>query len=235
MGTGLEVAVTGLDQIDALVARHGLRIRGGFHPKSGEVVFPGGAGVGTIILVGHAGPEFWEFFLKDRPEGIDPLDRWSERVLRGIASQTGGEAVFPSDGPPFWPFQSWAMRADAVFPSPLGLLIHPEFGLWHGYRGALLFSGQLPLPVRADAESPCESCIGKPCLSGCPVSAFTPGGYDVASCRTYLGSDAGEECLAGSCRARRACPVGRDYHYLADQSRLHMSAFLSGLGAAIAK
>ena len=24
--------------------------------------------------------------------------------------------------------------------SPLGLLIHPDYGLWHGYRGALLFA-----------------------------------------------------------------------------------------------
>ncbi len=31
------------------------------------------------------------------------------------------------------------MAAEGLKPSPLGLLMHPEYGLWHGYRGAILF------------------------------------------------------------------------------------------------
>ena len=38
------------------------------------------------------------------------------------------------------------MRAEAVAPSPLGILIHPDYGLWHAYRGALAFAERLALP-----------------------------------------------------------------------------------------
>lgn len=182
-------------------------------------------------MVGHAGSEFWAAFSAERRQEADPLDRWSERVLRRIAEETGGHAVFPSDGPPFLPFQQWAMRAEPVFPSPLGLLIHPEYGLWHGYRGALLYSDRHALPAPETSASPCAACAERPCLSTCPVSAFSEAGYDVPACRAYLGSDAGRACLTGSCLARRACPVGRAYHYVPEQSALHMQAFRTGLGS----
>ena len=31
--------------------------------------------------------------------------------------------------------------------SPLGILIHPDWGLWHSYRGALAFRERLDLPA----------------------------------------------------------------------------------------
>ena len=40
------------------------------------------------------------------------------------------------------------MRAEGLKPSPLGVLVHPDFGLWHGYRGAIgenLAGGQATL------------------------------------------------------------------------------------------
>ena len=46
-----------------------------------------------------------------------------------------GGALFPFSCPPFLPFLRWAERAEVVFPSPSGPLIHPVYGLWHTYRG----------------------------------------------------------------------------------------------------
>ena len=37
----------------------------------------------------------------------------------------------PVRRPPYWPFQQWARRAEPVHPSPIGVLIHPRYGLWH--------------------------------------------------------------------------------------------------------
>lgn len=218
------------DRIAAALARHGLLLRGGFHPDAREMVLAGGESVGTVLLVGNAGPGMWGQFSANRPAGADPLDRWSAEVLGAVAGLFGGRAVLPSDGPPYQPFQQWAMRAEPVFPSPIGILIHPVYGLWHGYRGALLFEAALDLPVSADAttRSPCEDCPDRPCLATCPVSAFSERGYDVRACRSHLASGEGEACLEGSCLARRACPVGRDYIYGAPQLAFHMAAFSDG-------
>ena len=171
------------------------------------------------------------------PDVADPLDSWSKAMLLPLAEAVGGEAVFPSDRP-WQPFQTWAIAAEGLKPSPLGLLIHPVYGLWHGYRGALLFGAdalaRLDPPERRPAGDapglpsphPCDACAEKPCLSACPVMAFDPDGFDVASCRAYLKTDAGRTgCMTSGCLARDACPVGRGYRYSEAQIRFHMAAF----------
>ena len=213
------------DRISGVIDGHGLLLRGGFHPEAQEIALAGGESAGTVLLVGNAGPGMWEKFSAQRPACADPLDRWSEEVLGAVAAKFGAELVMPSDGPPFRPFQHWAMRAEPVFPSPIGILIHPVYGLWHGYRGALLFEAVLDLPDKNMAENPCDGCADRPCLTTCPVDAFSEQGYDVRSCRAYLDSGEGGRCLGGSCLARRACPVGRDYAHGAGQAAFHMDAF----------
>ncbi|MBC8241719.1 MAG: hypothetical protein H8E30_14770 [Alphaproteobacteria bacterium] len=115
------------------------------------------------------------------------------------------------------------MRAEPVFSSPIGPLIHPDHGLWHAYRGALAFARKLDIPERPDRSNPCDTCADKPCLSTCPVGAFAPGHYDVQGCANHLTTQAGDVCLAQGCLARRACPVGRDNAYSEVQARFHMS------------
>jgi hypothetical protein len=119
------------------------------------------------------------------------------------------------------------MRAEAVAPSPLGILIHPDYGLWHAYRGALAFADRLALPPRVERPRPCDSCAGRPCLFACPVGAFSEQGYDVPACTGHISGPAGVPCMGGGCLARRACPVGPAYGYAAAQARFHMAAFLS--------
>ena len=215
------------DRLGAALALHGLRLRGGFCPGPGDGAPPldDGRPVRTLYLVGHAGPAMWAAFRATAPTGDHPLDGWSRRVLDEVAQQFGGRALLPGDGPPWLPFQRWAQAADTVYPSPIGILIHPEFGLWHGYRGALAFADALPLPSPDPRPSPCDSCAERPCLSTCPVAAFGPEGYDVPACTGHLAGPAGADCIETGCRARRACPVGRDYHYPEGQAAHHMAAF----------
>jgi epoxyqueuosine reductase QueG len=186
-----------------------------------------------VLLLGFVGSSGWPVFAAsaEAADGLaDPLDRWSRRVVAALAERFGATALFPFDGPPYWPFQSWGRQAGPLSPSPLGMLIHPRYGLWHSYRGALVFAEALDLPEREDAPSPCATCAGRPCLSACPVGAFSDKGYDVAACVGWLRSGKGGACLSGGCLARRACPVGPDYAYAPEQAAFHMAAFLKAWG-----
>lgn len=211
--------------IHSALAAHGLIARGGFHPVSADDV-PGDPA--TLVMVGNAGPDMWAAFddlRDDYADSTNPLDAWITEVLSGVAADMGATALFPFGGPPHLPFQRWAQRAEPVHPSPVGVLIHPEFGLWHAYRGALVFSEKLELPQPIARPSPCDSCADKPCLSACPVSAFDGTAYDVPACVGHItGSDTGD-CMGLGCLARRACPVGREYIYEPAQAGFHMRAF----------
>ncbi len=220
-----------LERIAVALETLGLILRGGFHPGPEDAVpaLRDGSSAGTLLLVGNAGPAMWQAF-RAAPEATDgapsPLDRWIARSLDPLAGDLGAEACFPSEGPPYLPFQRWAAKAEGLKASPLGILIHPHYGLWHAYRAALAFREALPLPVPPEAPHPCDSCAEKPCLQGCPVGAFTMGGYAVADCLAYLNGPEGRDCTALGCQARRACPVGGDYLYDPGQAAFHMEAFV---------
>lgn len=216
-------------RLDEALAAAGMMRRGGFRPGPDDNVPAAAPGrpARTVFLVGNAGPALWRAFEAAGRDEADPLDGWTRRTLAPIAEATGARALFPFDGPPYLPFQRWAASADEVHVSPLGILVHPDFGLWHAYRGALAFAERLDLPVPARRPSPCETCADKPCLDACPVGAFTRAGYDVAACAGHIAGPAGAECMDGGCLARRACPVGRDHAYAPDQARFHMARFLA--------
>ncbi len=214
-------------RIQDAVAATGLMCRGGFHPHPDDGV-PGEPG--TLVIVGNAGPDMWQAFSAGRWEETAPMNGWTSRVLGRVAADVGASVLFPFDGPPYLPFQRWAQRADAVFPSPLGPFVHPDFGLWHAYRGALAFTEELTLPSRDERPSPCDSCDDRPCLTTCPVQAFEIGRYDVPACARHIASPAGADCMDHGCRARRACPIGQDYAYATAQARFHMDHFLDAHG-----
>lgn len=217
--------------IGTALARHGLRLRGGFAFATGEDA-PAGPGANparSVLLVGHAGGEMWPHFsawLAGQRKGIaDPLDTWSKSVIGAVAQAFNARPVFPLD-PPYMPFQKWAMRAEGLSASPLGILMHPEFGLWHAFRGALLFGVNVVIqePVQKVSHA-CDSCAEKPCLNTCPVTAFSTAGFDVEACRSHVRSDKGHVCREAGCMARNACPVGVEYRYSPDQQAFHQRAF----------
>lgn len=213
--------------------RQGLRLRGAFHPTAEDLVPPLAPGIRaqTLVLLGFVGNAGWAKFSAsaEAADGLpDPLDRWSRHVIDILATHFGALALYPFGLPPWLPFSSWAKRAEPVSPSLLGLLIHPHWGLWHSYRGALAFAEWLDLPPVKWLPSPCQSCAAKPCLSACPVGAFSPGGYDVATCLTHLAEPAGQDCMTLGCRARQACPVGAPYRQKPEQAGFHMRAFCAG-------
>ena len=207
--------------------------RGGFHPNDADLI-PGD--VETCILVGNAGIQFWRSFTAERPAGSDPVEAWTKKVLEKIAADFSAEVLLPFTGPPFLPFLKWAKRSEPVTESPIGPLIHPVFGLWHAYRGLLLFQEKIDLPETASRNgnalgpSPCDTCADQPCLQACPVKAVNGDIFDVSACAGFISSVEGGDCLATGCRARRACPVGQNCVYSPAQAAHHMQFFLDTFG-----
>ena len=221
-----------IESVRGRIAQHGLAFRGAFHPEAEDAapILSGSGVAGTIVLVGIVGSENWAAFANapEASDGLpDPLDRWSSRIVGQLAREVGATACFPFGAPPFLPFQRWAQKAEPVHPSPLGILIHPDWGLWHAYRGALAFAARLGLPEPDLRASPCGSCAAKPCLSACPVGAFSPARYDVQACIDHISTPAGIDCMDHGCRARRVCPVGGEYRYRPDHAHFHLRAFLA--------
>lgn len=221
-----------LRELSVELAAFGLLLRGGFavDPVRDQAVLDRDGAARSLVLIGNAGSEMWE---KSGDEvrslgSSNPLDRWTRSKVEPIAGRLGGTALFPFDGPPYWPFQQWAARAEGVRPSPLGILMHPTFGLWHAYRAAILLSMTVALPKPETAGHPCDTCVDRPCLSACPVGAFTESGYAVDRCVAHVVETQPEfdHCYQAGCRARLACPVGAGWRYGADHARFHMRAFI---------
>jgi hypothetical protein len=214
--------------VDRSLAGTGLFVRGAFHPAPEDEVraLTDGRTAGTLVLVGNAGTAMWRAFRDAVPEltGQDPLETWIDAQLERVAATLGAEIVFATRRP--WPpIQRWAMKAGGVHRSPINILIHPEYGLWHVYRGALLFAERLELePPPPEAASPCDSCATRPCLTTCPVDAFQPGSFAMHRCVDHVENARGKACATGGCLARRACPVGRAHAYVSEEGAFHMAA-----------
>lgn len=213
-----------LSTLASAIRRHRLAVFGAFFPQSEDAI---AVECRTLLLLGPLEPGFWPHvtaqpeFADARP---DPLDRWSQRVIGAVAREFGGTALFPFTGPPYHPFQRWALRSGRAWISPVGLLVHESAGLMLSYRGALALPQRLALG-RAPDEPPCSACMERPCLSACPVGALSGTGYDVPACHRFLDTPAGVDCMERGCAVRRACPVSADYGRREDQSAWHMRRF----------
>ncbi|MEP2533572.1 ferredoxin [Shimia sp.] len=200
-----------------------LELLGGFHPGDSDADL---AGFETLILLGPREPGFWSAFSQSR-EFLDgapnPMDRWSVRVLTGLAVAFNAQPFYPFGGPAYRPFFQWALRTGRCHPSPVSLLVHDQAGLFVSFRGALALTQRLDLPPTD--PNPCSTCAGQPCRSACPVVAFETGQYDVAACRAYLKGVPDNDCMTMGCGARRSCPLSKTYGRQAAQSAFHMKAF----------
>lgn len=216
-----------IERLKAALLPSGIRLRGTVAFAEGEgPALEDGDHARSVVLLGNVGGSIWPAFAAWRKtyQGSDPLDRWSKSVIGPVAAELEATALYPSD-PPYMPFQQWAIRAEGLTASPLGILIHPIYGLWHGYRGALAFRQVIAVASAAPDASPCKGCVDKPCLNACPADAVSPAGFSLEPCRTHLsGIEVQARCMETGCLARNACPVGADFRYPPEQLRFHMDA-----------
>ena len=126
--------------IERAAKAQNLEILGGFHPDPKDELL---AGMGTLLLFGPSEPGFWDAFTR-QPEYLDgtanPVDRWSSRVITGLAVAFNAQPFFPYAGPPYAPFFQWALKSGRCHQSPISLLVHDTAGLFVSFRGALAFS-----------------------------------------------------------------------------------------------
>lgn len=221
--------------IAATLAAYGLILRGGFAFAADDAAPAGLSGLPakSVLLVGQAGAAPWPHFLRWRevqPQGLEnPLDSWSRDVIGDVARRYGARAVSPSDKP-YLPFQQWAVRAEGLKPSPLGILMHPEFGLWHAYRGALLFDVYIDVEAPQEESHLCDLCDGKPCLKSCPVGAYSEAGFAYRDCVDHVRGALGAPCRKGGCLDRNVCPFGIAYRYPIEVQAFHMASFAAAAG-----
>ncbi|MDI6026852.1 hypothetical protein QBK99_11690 [Corticibacterium sp. UT-5YL-CI-8] len=218
------------EQLNSAFAKVGLSLRGGFSFSASDNTPHGLSGhpARSVLLVGNAGAAYWPHFrrwLSEQPAPIqNPLDTWCRQVIGDIAEQVGARAVSPADKP-FLPFQQWAMRAEGLRASPLGILMHPDYGVWHAYRGALLFDVEVPIQMSRTLNHRCDLCASKPCKKHCPVAAHAGEGFAYADCLSHVRSPAGLICREQGCLDRNACPQGTEFRYPTEVQRFHMDAF----------
>lgn len=212
-------------QVNRAVQKQDLQIYGALHPAKQPVE---GLSHGTTILLG-TGAEFWPAFTttKEYLDGQpDPIDRWSNRTIGGLAATLGATAYYPFGGPPYRPFINWALASGRAFTSPSQMMVHDEVGLLISYRGALHFDQSFDIPPPVLAHSPCATCATQPCLNTCPAHALIDGGpYDLAACHRHLDTPAGTPCMTQGCLARRACPHSDGAGRTFEQTAHHMRHF----------
>jgi hypothetical protein len=225
-------------KLEDCLSEYGLFVRGVTQLNDEEIERYGlDPGKAELALIGNIGSSYWEHFsqsLEYKDGAAEPLDRWSRRIAEAITRLLSLQALYPFEGPPYYPFQQWARRAEGLNQSPVGIMMHPQFGLWHSYRFALLGarfdlqdSGIASASVdESSISSPCLDCDSKPCLTTCPVAAFDANGYAVERCAEYLQQTPRAECHQQGCLARYACPIAPGLRYVAAQGRFHLQAFL---------
>ena len=217
---------TAYAHLNSLLERRGLMARGGLYLDSDADLAAREYGYRAIVLAGHVGSSFWPDFERFRRtyRGDDPLDAWSRSVGETIEAELDCIALYPFEKP-WWPFQSWIVRTEGLRPSPLGILIHPEFGLWHGYRAAFAFREAINIPAPKTLVHACDNCTDKPCLAACPAGAVSEESFGLKACRIHLAGEAGRAgCMVQGCLSRNACPVGGEHRYDEAQLRFHMAA-----------
>ena len=174
-----------------------------------------------VLLLGNGGFSLWSHVegARERGElpGPDPIDTYSIRIVRRWLSSTfpsaRGQIVYPpASGEPMATvdLQALGVYAGWHHPTPFMVGINAAWGPWFAYRVLLLTDAPLDSTSPMNDASPCATCVERTCISACPADALT-GRFDLARCAAYR--TRGDSICALTCRARLACPVGREHRY----------------------
>ena len=154
------------------------------------------------------------------------------RLLQGRLSAASWSLLFPQN-PGAVSLQTLGRLAGWHHPSPLGIGINQNTGLWFAYRAVVGLNvgleGELVRRM-PDTESPCVSCDNPPCLTACPADALEVGKPpDLGACVSHRVT--AESSCASTCLARVACPVATQWQYKSDQLAYYYERSLPSLKA----
>jgi hypothetical protein len=175
-----------------------------------------------VLVVGNAGRALWPLF-RASPEARlrrDPLDRYTERVLREVAGmlpQPASVALYRERrDQQYLPLVRLAERAGFGSPGRVGVLLHPVYGPWISIRGVLFAGFRVPFR-KPEPFDPCTGCPA-PCAVVCHGQVIGPRGVDVEGCfRTKLL----ERACRAACDARSACVLGPEHAFAPEQIAHH--------------
>lgn len=181
---------------------------------------------GSLLLLGQAGKSFWPPYKAHKPSGNDPVDTYSaqtsEQILTKHLPDTARQRLFPSTQ---CPVNLMALGREFGWhtPSPLGLGIHQQYGLWSAYRALWWLDAEPETSTPASpvsGNSICADCKTRECVQQCPAEAVSYGTMpDITRCADYR-YQAESTCQSG-CQARLACPVAAEHRYTAEQFAYH--------------
>ena len=189
------------------------------------------AGHCRLVLLGNGGGRLWDVIQTDKQRwmrGDAPIDTFSaiqaETFARRTLNDPDWRLIYP--GPTRLPLQTLGEIAGWAHESPLGLGIHPGYGLWWAYRAAFLTNRPLPRLAAADSAHPCSTCRDKPCIAACPAAALSAAAaIDLVACSRHRLKD--DSSCSHGCLAREACPIGREHRYSRAQIQYHYAHSLT--------
>lgn len=184
----------------------------------------------SLVMLGQGGPRLWEHIAAVGPASQSRFDEASlalaERFVSEHLEGVDWRVVYPGEA--LLPLGRLAELAGWGRPSPLGLTINDEYGLWLAHRIVFLVDADLEAAPQAGSIHPCDTCLDKPCVAACPVGAVDAiGGFDVDACATFRIAE--DSTCANQCLARLACPVGVEHQYGRAQMTYHYQAGLESI------
>lgn len=190
---------------------------------------------GYLLLVAHAGPDFWQAYTKSGITGDDPVDHFSARMTEQALAQffpdIQRELLFPRDDCPM-NLMALGRAFGWHHASPLGMGINETYGLWSAYRAVWWLDSEPLSPQTPLVGAPdiCSGCETQDCIKTCPADALTLGAMpNLGNCVDYRLSDK-SDCVSG-CVARLACPYASQYRYKEAQIAYHYDLAISGIAA----
>jgi len=209
-----------IEKLDAI----GLNVWGIASGESWQEILPG---CQSVIVFASGGTALWDAFVQDilqhpthLTECDHPLDAFVARTIQTVDPSPPPNRRWvrcAADAETFVDFQQLSADANMGFESRMGLLIHPQYGLWIGLRAAYFTTTRLQVPSNLNKSHPCEPCDA-PCIRACPGEAFPNDEWDVHRCAAFhVESDA----CHGICHARCACPIGTNHRHKPLQHHCH--------------
>ncbi len=176
-------------------------------------------GCKSAVVFANGGTQFWECLIEDireNPKNFSdhqhPVDDFVGRCIQEVdpSPDNSRRWIQCSDtADVFVDFRVLGQQGGLGHPSPVGLLIHPEYGLWVSLRMVLLTTERIPLSAK-DISNPCDTCVEMPCIQSCPAGAVQKSGWSLQRCAQFHQDS--EDC-ASKCHSRLACPVGREHRH----------------------
>lgn len=177
-----------------------------------------------LVLLGHAGRDFWNALQRRGMHGSDPVDTFTTECVRHwMALQHPGvrwAQVFPGTAPVG--LQRLGQLAGWHHAAPFGLGVNTPWGSWFAYRAVVLTNSDWATTPPLSNTHPCATCADQPCVTACPVDALNPAYPPAQRLHTCLAERQrpASPCM-DRCLARQACPVGGEHRYTQAQTAYH--------------